>query len=174
MKLTYERAHELFQYLNGELYWKIDKGRRAKKGNLAGSIHLIKHKNGREEKYWQIKVDGKIYFKHRIIFLMHNGFMPCAPYRVDHINGNSLDNCITNLRLATPSQNSTNCKHYANNTSGVKGVSWHKEAKKWAAFIRINKKIKLLGYFDDINDASVARNEAENKYYGEFTFKKIT
>jgi len=49
-------------------------------------------------------------------------------FDTDHISGNTLDNCRNNLRICSHSQNLMNqSKHKTNNTSGFKGVSWHKE-----------------------------------------------
>lgn len=88
---------------------------------------------------------------------------------VDHIDHYGLNNQRYNLRIATHSENAQNriisplC-----NTSGHKGVVWHKGHEKWQAQIKRDGKIKHLGYFDEIEDASVAYNEAAAKRFGEF------
>jgi hypothetical protein len=56
----------------------------------------------------------------------------------------------------------------SNNTSGHKGVVWHKKAGKWTAVIMFKRKKYYLGLFADIEDAIEARKKAENKIYGEF------
>ena len=89
---------------------------------------------------------------------------------VDHKNHNKKDNRKHNLRIVTRSQNNMNRKLFSNNTSGVTGVCWNKAANKWAAHIRINKKRIHLGYFNDFEDAVKARKEAEEKYFGEFSY----
>lgn len=66
---------------------------------------------------------------------------------VDHINENKTNNMISNLRWATNGQNHMNTKLSKNNTSGIKGVSFHKPLNKWIAHIMINGKNKHLGYF---------------------------
>jgi hypothetical protein len=86
----------------------------------------------------------------------------------DHKNGNKLDNRCSNLRSATKSQNQFNKKLLPTNTSGVKGVSWHKECKKWRADISINGKLLYLGLFENKKDAITVRQEAAYKYHGEF------
>jgi hypothetical protein len=58
----------------------------------------------------------------------------------------------------------------SNNKSGVTGVIWHRRSSKWRAFIRINGKQIELGLFDRFEDAVVARKEAEEKYFGEFSY----
>ena len=59
---------------------------------------------------------------------------------------------------------------HSNNTSGVTGVYWHKQIKKWCAVIRINGKQKHLGSYDNFEDAKRARLQAEEKYYKEFSY----
>jgi hypothetical protein len=54
------------------------------------------------------------------------------------------------------------------NTSGFKGVIWHKQSKKWYARITLNYKRIDLGLFKDKIQAAIAYNEAAIKYHGEF------
>jgi hypothetical protein len=74
--------------------------------------------------------------------------------QLDHINRNGLDCRIENLRPATHSQNGINRIFQKNNTSGYKGVYWHKKAEKWCAAIRVNNKTIYLGLFDVIEEAA--------------------
>ena len=90
--------------------------------------------------------------------------------QVDHKNGDKKDNRRENIRLATPSQNGINKDISKNNQSGKKGVIFNRFAKKWSASIGFSNKAINLGYFDKIEDAVKARKEAEEKYYGEFSF----
>jgi len=83
----------------------------------------------------------------------------------DHINRNKLDNRDENLRFCTHSENRINSGLRKDNTSGIKGVYWDKNIKKWVVVIkRIN-----LGRFKNKQYAIKARREAEQKYYKEFT-----
>jgi hypothetical protein len=85
---------------------------------------------------------------------------------VDHINGNTLDNRKSNLRVVTQSQNRQNYKGVnPNNTSGHIGVTWDKTNNKWFAHIRVNWKQKNLGLYDNIEDAIDARRKGEEKYF---------
>ncbi|MNY70861.1 AP2 domain protein [compost metagenome] len=56
----------------------------------------------------------------------------------------------------------------ANNTSGHKGVTWNKHAKKWMALIKVGGRSKTLGYRDDIESAADLYKQAAEKYHGEF------
>ncbi len=87
---------------------------------------------------------------------------------VDHINRDRLDNRKSNLRIVRPTQNGMNKGRQSNNTSGYVGVSCDKSRNKWEAYIKIFKKKKHLGRYDDIKDAIMARKNAEQLYFGEY------
>jgi hypothetical protein len=87
---------------------------------------------------------------------------------VDHKNGNSLDNRIANLHSATWSENAQNRPKKQNTSSRFKGVSFHKQYKKWGATICYQGKNILLGWFVNEIDAAKAYDRAALKYYGEF------
>jgi AP2 domain-containing protein/HNH endonuclease len=87
---------------------------------------------------------------------------------VDHIDTIPLNNRRKNLRLATRIQNSVNQGNRKNNTSGFKGVSWHKTACKWRAEIRVNGKRIYLGLFNTPELAYESYCAAALKYHGEF------
>jgi hypothetical protein len=86
----------------------------------------------------------------------------------NHIDGNTLNNRINNLRPATSQQNKMNRKRRKNNTSGQTGVYWEHDVKKWRACIYLNKKKINLGYFINLDEAIKIRKEAEIKYFGEY------
>lgn len=100
--------------------------------------------------------------------LFHRFLFPDAEGDIDHIDGDKLRNTRANLRLTTHQQNTFNTKLSAANTSGIKGVCWHKSAQKWMASIRVNGKCIYLGLFSDIEKAKNARKEAEKKYFGQY------
>ncbi|HCC05019.1 TPA: Fis family transcriptional regulator [Patescibacteria group bacterium] len=90
--------------------------------------------------------------------------------QTDHINGHGLDNRRCNLRICTTKENQWNTKKQCNNTSGFKGVSLDKSAKKekWRAFINVSGKSINLGYHNTAEEAYKAYCEACVKYHGEF------
>ncbi len=89
--------------------------------------------------------------------------------KYDHINRNELDNRSCNLRPCTQQENVRNKSIRSDNTSGITGVDWSKRYKKWRARIFNNKKKEILiGLFNNLNDAIIARLKAEKEYYGEF------
>ena len=140
---------EYFQYRDGKLYWKKYPG--------AGSKGLVGKEAGyiNNKGYRHVTIKNKKYQTHRIIWLIVKGYMP--EHGLDHINGIKNDNHIDNLREASPRCNNQNACKYSHNTSGVPGVSWHKQHKKWYAAIVINRKHKHLGSFSNKLDAAIAR-----------------
>jgi hypothetical protein len=113
-----------------------------------------------------IKIDGKLYKSHRIAWLIVTGDWPVIG--IDHKDGNPFNNKFENLRLAAYYENNRNCSLRKDNKSGIKGVGWYSRYEKWTARIRVFKSNITLGYFDNIDDARKAREEAEIKYFGEF------
>jgi len=86
----------------------------------------------------------------------------------DHIDGDGLNNRRDNMRNATRSQNQHNQGLAAHNTSGFKGVTWHKARAKWRAQIKINGKQRYLGMFGSLESASAAYAAASAELHGEF------
>ena len=123
---------------------------------------------------WHINDDGYVAGKYKKkIVLLHRFVMNCPDnILVDHIHGKKsrIDNRKENLRIATRSQNNTNVGLRKNNTSGTSGICFKKEFNKWCARISYNKKRIHLGYFENYNDAVKARKEAEEKYFGEWSY----
>jgi hypothetical protein len=148
-------VRELFYYRDGELYWKVHKPH-TKKDKPAGYL---------SKKYKIVSINYKNYLNHRIIFLWHHGYIP---KEIDHIDRNSLNNKIENLREATRSQNMFNKLANATNKTGIKNVVWSNEKKKYKVQINVNKKHIFLGYFNDIELAELTAIEARNKYHKEF------
>ena len=160
--LSQDYFKTIFDYKDGNLYWKKRMALCLKMGALAGTVK-------RHTPYKRVQVLRKNLLQHRVIFFMHYGYLPEL---IDHIDGNSLNNRIENLREATYSQNSINKKLLSNNKSGFKNVCWDKGYKKWAVFLRLNRKNVNIGRFDDVELAGLVAEEARDKYHKDFARHK--
>ena len=132
-----------------------------KPGKTTGRYHHVSlYKKGK----------AKNYDIHRLVAI---GFLPNHENKpkVDHIDEIKTNNNIINLRFATVSQNGFNQGKHKDNTTGYKGVSFHKRDKKYVAQIRIEGKNKHLGYFLTAQDAGHAYDEYAKKHHGEFFYK---
>ena len=154
--ITQELVMSLFTYNSetGYLNRKNTSG-----GRLAGERVGYVELNG----YRRLRIKGRQYAEHRIIWLLTFGNLPNV--QIDHINRVRNDNRIINLRLANASQNQQNIRIKRNNTTGICGVSYHKQAKKFTSSIVVDGKQIFLGLFKDIECAALARKDAESTYF---------
>ena len=149
---------ELFFYDGKNLLWKKIITRK-KNGSIAGCLQNTGHR--------QIKIDGKIYLAHRVIWMLHHGSWPKND--IDHINGIRDDNRIENLREATRQENSLNRSLSKLNKSGVKGVYFMNSRNKWHAKIKLKGKTIHIGYFDKKEDAIEAYKFKSLEIHKEFS-----
>ena len=149
-----------FDFEAGEIYWKKRRGGTANAGSRAGGV-TTDERNGKQ--YCQITIDGKYYRKHRLLFCFFhkNSF---EGFEIDHIDQNSLNNKIKNLRAVTKSGNQKNAKQSKTNTSGFTGVHWDNQRQKWVARINVDGKKIYLGSFTKKRDAIFRRKLAEIHY----------
>ena len=159
MNFTAEDLHNFFQYHDGNLYWKNVPSKNFNLNNTKVG------KASTQSKYIQVSIKRKKYYLHRIIFMMHHGYMPDF---IDHIDGNRRNNKIENLRQATLSQNQYNKKINKNNTSGIKGVYWNKHKQKWLARCYHDNKCHYVGSYNNLNDAENAIQTFRKSLHGEF------
>ena len=152
-----EELHKLFEYKNGDLYWRITKSGKAKAGSKVGCVNSAG--------YLTVGINYKRYLVHRIIWLMH-GNEPAD--LIDHINNDALDNRIENLRAASHVINTRNAKLRKDSTSGIKGVSWHKQTRKWVGQLWHEHKIYKVGSFDDKDECAAAVRALRESLHGEF------
>lgn len=123
-------------------------------GRLAGEIVGSVTKNG----YRVTTIRGGSIALHTVAWMMTYGVRPVG---IDHINRNRADNRIYNLREATQSENCRNLPIPKNNTSGTCGVQFDKRSFKWVAIISLNRRKHFLGSYKNIEDAILARRNAE-------------
>lgn len=137
--LTLDRLKGLLRYdpITGIFTWRLDLRGCVRSGDVAGSD------KGRG--YIRIVIDGRKYYAHRLAWFYLIGRWPTD--QIDHINQNKSDNRFNNLREADNSINHQNqSKPLSNNTIGFLGV--RRARKKFAAAIKLNKKVKHIGTFD--------------------------
>jgi len=153
--LTRERLKSMVSYdpETGEFKRLYSRGS-SKRGSILGSLTHYG--------YLTIRVDGKLYYSHRLAWLYMTGELPTE--QIDHENGLRSDNRWENLRAVSHHENHKNNGLYKNNTSGRTGVSWCSSRGKWQAAIMVSGKTKVLGRFDSFDEAVLAREKAEKKY----------
>jgi hypothetical protein len=158
--LTHERLKEVLSYDRdtGLFHWRVATAHRITVGDIAGAIGHYG--------YRIIGIDGKSYRANRLAWFYMTGSWPIA--EIDHEDTDRSNDAFRNLREATESQNAANGKLRSTNTSGLKGVSWDKEKRKWVAGIKIDYKRKMLGRFDKKEDAHKAYLIAAEKLFGQF------
>ena len=143
-----------------------------KKSKTAGTLKAYKEKGILTgKKYWVIKVpyNGKRYdlIVHRIVLLLKQNELD-PDKEVDHEDGDTLNNNPDNLRESTHSQNMHNSKTPINNTSGYKGIFWHKASGKWEVRIRLNGKLSNFGLHEKLDDAIKVAIKARKELHGNF------
>ena len=122
--------------------------------------------------YYKVSLCGKgkvkQCFVHKLVareFIENLSNKPIA----DHIDGHKTNNCVSNLRWATKSENNMNQKPQQKaKYSRYKGVSFHKLANKWRAYVNKNGKRTELGLFIDEKEAAQKYNEVAIRLFGEF------
>lgn len=151
------REHFTYNPETGELRWKV-KGKKRRLHTEAGSCN--------SNDYRRLYVCGDFFQAHRICWALYYGEDP-APNIIDHKNGVRNDNRISNLRIATESENNINRPLQRNSTTGYRGVAYHKQSRKWQAYINIEGKRHFLGLYISIEGAIAARlnYERENNIF---------
>ena len=173
MKPRYE-TEEIAQEIKNSLSYDSDSGiltwkwRDSKPKNVNVAFAGKRAGSLNSTGYRSIRIEGIDYKEHRITWVLKTGSWPKD--QIDHINGVRDDNRWENLREATESENKRN-QRKARGSSGVVGVFWEKNAKKWRSQIKPRGKIIHLGLFENKEDAVKARRAAEKEYYGEFAPK---
>ena len=160
--MTQEDALRIFDYRDGTLYWRErDDALKRWNSKHAGKQAGCPSGHG----YIKIRLAGRSYYAHQIVFLMHHGYIPEV---TDHTDYDTTNNRIENLRASTKSTNGMNRDKPKSNTSGVKGVVWHKGGKKWMARVMVGGRDIYLGLYADFAEAVSVANAARIEKHGDF------
>lgn len=139
----------------GVFTWKVKTCKKVIPNTVAGSFN--------SHGYVQLKINKQFFYGHRLAWFFVYKEYPSL--EIDHINGNPSDNRICNLRLANRHENNQNRIARSDSCSGIRGVFFRKDTKKWKAEIRVNKKLISLGCFDTKEKAAKVRKIAEHHYF---------
>ena len=158
MSLSIHRLKSVLRYEpeTGLFFWRKTLGSKGVAGSEAGTD---------SHGYLAIRIDKKLYLAHRLAWFYVNCEWPSI---LDHKDRDRRNNRITNLRLATHSENKANRSAPSNNSSGIKGVSFNKQMRKWQASICKQYKQNHLGFFSSKEGAAEAYRTAAVKLFGEF------
>lgn len=136
----------------------------------------VREVNSRSDKTWNTKHSGKqcggiskdgyrslsvtyngrllTVFLHKLFWFIIHGALPKV--QIDHINQVRTDNRLVNLREVTSAENNRNRKITSNNASGVLGVQWDKQRRRWVGLVTVDGIRYRLGSYKDIDDAEIA------------------
>jgi hypothetical protein len=145
--LTQERLMSLVSYdaETGVFTWNVTRST-VKAGSRAGT----RDKRG----YLRISIDSVIYAAHRLAWLYAHGVWPSGV--IDHINRDTGDNRLCNLRDTDQYVNTQNACTRKDSPVGLRGVTQHPRSKKWRARIQAGGKPVELGSFNTIEAAAAA------------------
>jgi hypothetical protein len=159
--LGHEKLLQILDYdpKSGEFRWKKAPHNRCHmpEGSIAGTIDKMGAR--------AIMIKGYLYYAHRLAWFYVYRKWPNGD--IDHIDLNPENNAISNLRIATKSQNNANTRSRSHNILGIKGVS--KRGKKYAAMMTIKKRVTYLGLFKTPEKAHAAYLAKAKEVYGEFS-----
>lgn len=156
--LTAARLRELLHYdpETGQVVWIKPQSNRVKVGSAAGA----KTRQG----YLRVGIDKRDYQIHRVAWALHHGQWPSGV--VDHIDGDTLNNRIENLRDVSVSVNMQNRRSATRGSSaGLLGASWHGASGRWHARIKMGGATTSLGYFDTAEAAHAAYIKAKRELH---------
>jgi hypothetical protein len=162
-ELSYFEANTYLEYKKGRLYWK----EKTKYGNmvvgqLAGS--------SADAPFLRLKLHGKIYMQHRIVFLLHHRYCPQVVAFIDKTltNEGFYDISIENLKASTHSHERSVINYpKVSKSSKYRGVHLDKESKKYKVLFIANRVAEYGGYFVNEEEAARKYDEMARQLIGE-------
>ena len=167
---TVEYLQECFDIIDNQLVWKqrpenhfySKRSFKQFSGRYSGKV--AGHRNKRH-KYLEVRLDGKLYKGHRIIYKMLTGKEPSLI--IDHIDGDVTNDNLSNLREANSQENARNStKRTKNGTSKYKGV-FLDENGLWSSVITVND-VGIVEYANSEHEAAKSYNKKATEMFGEF------
>lgn len=154
-------------YLRAEIEYNPSTGSMVWRNTSANGLRVASSPCGRLDKdgYRILNIENHSFMAHRIAWAMAHGAFPSSC--IDHWNGIRDDNRLSNLRIATRSQNIANTAVKA--ASGIKGVTQRRNGS-WQAQIKVNGINRYLGTHKTIDQAEKAYEDAARSAFGEFRF----
>jgi HNH endonuclease/AP2 domain len=157
--MTHAELLELLHYDSETgLFTRRTTNRRHKSGTVIGAKG---HKNSNG--YGRIRVKGQLFYTHRLAWFYVHGDWPSK--QIDHVNGNRLDNRLSNLREASHAEQQQNSGIPKNNTSGFVGVRRYKTTESFIARIKHNRKNIHLGVYSTATEAHEAYLSAKARLH---------
>jgi hypothetical protein len=160
--IAIDRLHELLSYdpETGEFTNKVRRSANAPAGAKCGCVNRHGYVVGR--------LDDRLYYMHRLAWAMTYRGWPPKGMDVDHIDRDKANNRISNLRLATRSQNMANRVPKTLPKSGARGVYFDRRKRKWSVRISMDKRNIDLGAFACLGQAIRARKLGEVRHFGQY------
>jgi hypothetical protein len=156
--LTIERLKDVLHYEKdtGIFRWRKRISCHMHIGSIAGTL---------VGGYIHIMIDKRQYGAHRLAMMYETGAYP--ENEVDHIDGRKTNNRFANLRQATRSMNAQNIRRAlaSNKSTGVLGVSMHRQTGKYRALIWVDGANRSLGLYGTVEEASAAYLDAKRRFH---------
>ena len=174
MMPTQDDLFRLFDidFATGIMRWRHRSGRagRYKAGEIAGHA-FTERKAGLEWQYHTISVNGRNYRRARLIYLAYHGVWPMPT--VDHIDHNTLNDAIANLRPATQAEQNFHRRRRARLTASSGGTALPRGVHeswpgRFGARVQKHGKSYYLGPFDSVQAADEACRRKREELFGEF------
>jgi hypothetical protein len=156
---AWDCVHDVWEYREGKLYWRIKAGRGTSVRRPGDEVAPAPDPHGYQFVTWR----RKHYAVHRVVFFLVHGWLPDC---IDHIDGNPGNNRAENLRPATRLQNQHNRRTNARTKTGVKNVSPHQG--RWSVRFSIDRKTRHFGSFDTLEEAREVAARVRAELHGEF------